>query len=92
MEEICLKCDYVIAGDVSGIMFNHVGDFSTVSVKSSYFYVKLEKCPGISRDFFRVSRDFPCFPGISTAFPGALSFFGAGMSPPTHTHKMLRCL
>ena len=39
-EEICLKCDYVIAGDVSGIMFNHVGDFSTVSVKSSYFYVK----------------------------------------------------
>ena len=34
MEEICLKCDYVMAGDLSGIMFNHVSDFSTVSLKS----------------------------------------------------------
>ena len=27
LEEICLKCDYVMAGDLTGIMFNHVSDF-----------------------------------------------------------------
>ena len=44
MEGICLKCDYVMAGDPSGIMFNHVSDFSTVSMKSLVFYVK-ERTP-----------------------------------------------
>ena len=37
LEEICLKCDYVVAGDLSGIMFNHVSDFATVSVKSLFY-------------------------------------------------------
>ena len=36
-EEICLKCDYVMAGDLSGIMFNHVSEFPTVSKKSLFF-------------------------------------------------------
>ena len=40
MEEICLKCDYVMAGDLTRIMFNHVIDFSTVSVKSLVFMSK----------------------------------------------------
>ena len=41
VEEICLKCDYVMAGDLTRIMFNHVIDFSTVSVKYLDFYVKV---------------------------------------------------
>ena len=34
------KCDHVMGGDQSGMMFDHVIDFSTVSVKFLGFYVK----------------------------------------------------
>ena len=40
LEEICLKCDCVMAGDLTGIMFNNVSDFSIRSVKYLPFYVK----------------------------------------------------
>ena len=39
----------------------------------------------MSRDFpgfLLVSRDLACFPVISNALPGALSFFGPGVAPP----------
>ena len=40
----------------------------------------------MSRDFpefLRVSRDFPCFPGISTALS-----LGGGECPPPHTQNV----
>jgi len=50
LEEICLKCDYVMAGVLSGIMSDHVSDFSTVSVRSLVFYVKELQCYTPSKD------------------------------------------
>ena len=48
----------------------------------------------MSRDFpgfLHVSRDFPCLPGISNAFPEALSFL-AKECPPPNTHKNVEVL
>ena len=46
------------------------------------FITELEKCPGISRDFFRVSRDFPCF-------PGGFEFFWRRNVPPPQNVEVL---
>ena len=49
----------------------------------------------MSRDFpgfLHVSRDFPCLPGISNAFPEALSFELAKECPPPNTHKNVEVL
>ena len=49
----------------------------------------------MSRDFpgfLHVSGDFPCLPGISNAFPEALSFLAKECPPPPNTHKNVEVL